>query len=124
MVDKADLHTFFNTTIPNSGCLSQIGDFGLAPFRYLFGGLRVEIDRDDNNKKEIAKQPTLSDPKEVTTKLKTALAVLFLIAVIPTLLAVICKLFSYRSAETQENHRLVTDAIGVRTWDGYDSDEE
>ena len=40
-----DLSIFLNTRVENSGMLAQIGDAGLAPFRYLFNGTTVRIQK-------------------------------------------------------------------------------
>ena len=73
------LHEILNTKIENSGYLSAIGDFGLAPYRALWNGKTVAI---------INNESVEQQPQKMSRFLATAL-------IIPGILLSIFKLAAY-----------------------------
>lgn len=123
----SDLSIFLNTEIKNSGLLSSIGNKGLAPVRYFFGGKTFQI----NPIFQTNPHPNLDgglycvssftgysgENKEFCGDLvssekrwyKTALAV---IALIPGLLISLLKLADYLLDEdVRKNHKLVKEFL-------------
>ncbi len=107
-----DLKVFFNTEIVNAGHLSQVGNFGLTPVRYLFKGETIEIKLSSppGTEYQIDAMPSFRrskiqfawDPPH-TNMLKTIAAVVLLI---PGLFLAIFKLTDYLFADTRRDHRL------------------
>ena len=120
MVGMRDVCIFFNTRVENAGTLSQIGDLGLAPMRYLCGGKTIHLETagqtvtihsvasfhhrgDWNTSKKLYQLKSSS-----THMIK---AVLSVITVVPGLLLAVVKLIDYMVAETRKNHRLVKEHL-------------
>jgi hypothetical protein len=101
MIDKADLTTFFNTEIVNTGRLAAIGNFGLKPVRYLFKGETITVERP---KAILSVKPTFAPSYTERTYLKAAFACL---ALIPGLILALIKLFSYLFKDVRSCHQEV-----------------
>lgn len=110
---------FFNTQIENPlyySTLSQIGDRGLAPFRYLFKGKRIYIEYSNMHLlaiHHVASYHKYPDHRSKTTAamvssqesmIKTALSVIFLLPGL--ILGATFKSLAYLSPAVRENHRL------------------
>jgi hypothetical protein len=121
MVGMRDVCIFFNTRVENAGTLSQIGDLGLAPMRYLCGGKTIHLEtagqtvtihsvasfhKDGNSHTSISTYNLKSSP---THMLKAIASVL---VVVPGLFLAVVKLVDYAaSAEARKNHRLVREHL-------------
>ena len=79
---------FFSTEIKNSGWAVSIGDFGLRPYHYLFGGRAVEIINQLSQESPIRTfRDDWSDSRYLSAIVKTACAIALLL---PGLLLALC----------------------------------
>jgi hypothetical protein len=121
MIGLKDVSIFFNAKIDNSGILSEIGDLGLAPLRYLCGGktMRVITQEQVVTIHSIASfhkdgehhysETTYALTSSPTHMLKALGSVLL---IVPGLFLALVKLVDYAvDAEVRKNHRLVREHL-------------
>jgi hypothetical protein len=132
MIGLKDVCVFFKTRVENAGTLSQIGDLGLTPLRYLMGGKTIQLlmeggvlnihsvasfHKEGKYHSSISTYTLRSSP---THMIKTIGAVLF---VVPGLFLAVVKLVDYAaSAGARINHRLVREHLTpvnreIGTWE-------
>jgi hypothetical protein len=121
MIGLKDVCVFFNTRIENAGTLSQIGDLGLAPLRYLCGGKTVQLfiegrevtihsvasfHKEGKGHVSISEYTLRSSPTHMLKALGSVLLI------VPGLFLAVAKLVAYMaSGEVRKNHGLISEHL-------------
>jgi hypothetical protein len=108
-----DISLFFNAEIEGSGAFAWVGNLGLTPVRYLFGGRTISVETNAKSEQEVWHIESFHEAGEwhrqgglrsgETSYIRTLLAVAFLV---PGLLLIVFKAISYAFEDVREKHAL------------------
>lgn len=115
--------TFLNTKVENTGVLSDLGNFGLTPVRYLFGGqtmryspatgsVSIPLFHPEGAQNQLRSAGSYFVSSE-TGMIKTALAI---ICLVPGIFLAIFKMLSYIFPDVRRSHRLAQQFITPVDW--------